>query len=140
MRVYLDTNFFIRFVESDDASGIFLIENAAAAEWSLVTSALTLAEVLVAPLKSGNLQLAKTYEELLTSDDLLTVTAVDTDVLRESARIRATIGNKTADAIHVATAVRHGCSVFVSSDGRIRLPASLPRIAVEDVANLDIWP
>ncbi|MBC7527815.1 MAG: PIN domain-containing protein, partial [Chthonomonadaceae bacterium] len=46
------------------------------------------------------------------------------DVLREAARLRATIsGLKTPDAIHAATALLNQCRLFITNDrGFLRVP------------------
>jgi predicted nucleic acid-binding protein len=136
---YLDANAIIRFVEGDDDGLLFLLENAAADLLQLYTSEFTLSEVLVGPLKQNEPDLIDLYEDFVTSDEFLTVVVVDRTVLRRSAEIRATLGNKGPDAIHVATAVSSGCTIFISSDERIKLPPELRQIRIDDVHNLDEW-
>jgi predicted nucleic acid-binding protein len=137
---YLDANVVIQFIEGDNQKLLFLIENAASELMRLYTSELTLSEVLVGPLKSGNIRLARIYDEFLTSDEILEVVPIDRAILRHSAEIRARLGNKTPDAIHVATALKCECTVLVSSDERMRVPASLKRIDITQVDNPDAWP
>ncbi|NBJ11769.1 type II toxin-antitoxin system VapC family toxin [Microvirga arsenatis] len=136
---YLDANAVIRFVESEDDGLLFLFEQAAAGLLQLVTSELTLAEVLVGPLKDGDQKLAGIYEEFLTSDETLEIRPVDRSVLRRSAEIRATLGNKGPDAIHIATALLTECSLFFSSDQRLRLPANLKQIELTHIHDTNEW-
>ena len=131
--VYLDTNFVIRFVESEDDALLHVIENAAAGLLNLFTSELTLAEVLVGPIKAGDQALATYYEEFLTSDEMLEVVPVDRTILQTTAKLRAEHGTRTPDAIHCATALITGCSVFLSSDNRLKMPPGIVRVALEDV-------
>ncbi|MEX0854057.1 MAG: PIN domain-containing protein [Bauldia sp.] len=131
--IYLDTNFVIRFVESEDSSLLRVLEGTGAGLFELFTSEFTVAEVLVGPLKSGDQTLATYYEELLTTDDFLQVVPIDRVILRETARIRAQYGTRTPDAIHCATALGAGCSVFLSSDARLRMPPGLVRVALENI-------
>ena len=70
---YLDANVVTQFIEGDNQKLLFLIENAASELMRLYTSELTLSEVLVGPLKSGNIRLARIYDEFLTSDEILEV-------------------------------------------------------------------
>jgi predicted nucleic acid-binding protein len=54
--------------------------------------------------------------------------------LREAARLRATIsGLKTPDAIHAATALQHGCALFVSNDVGFRRVPGLSLAILDDV-------
>ena len=139
-RVYLDANFFIRFVESSDDRLVHVFEQASEGTAILFTSELTVAELLVNPMRNEDLQLENIYRELLTSDDGFSVVPVSREVLVHSARIRATVGNKLPDAIHVATAVTCSCNLVLSSDARLRLPGEIVRIDLDDTANLDLWP
>ena len=134
---YLDTNAIIRFVESEDEGLLFLFEKAASGQLRLITSELTLAEVLVSPLKEGDAKPAEIYEEFLTDGTSLEVRPVDRATLRKSAQIRATLGNKGPDAIHIATALLADCSILVSSDQRLRLPSGLAQVGLDHIRDLD---
>lgn len=133
MRVYLDTNFFIRFVEGESVPLLRVIENGEFGRWRLVTSELTLAEVLVVPIRLGRQDLISANEQILSGDDVIEVLPVTRKVLRSSAAIRASIGNKGMDAIHVATAVEADCGIFLSSDTGIRVPPKMQTITLEAI-------
>ncbi len=137
---YLDANFIIRFVESVDDNLASVADRADAGIVNLITSELALAEVLVGPMRDGDARLVREYESLFADTAFLQVLPVDRQTLRRSADLRATLGNKLPDAIHVATAVGAECQVFLSSDRRIRLPEALTRIALEDAGDMDKWP
>jgi predicted nucleic acid-binding protein len=98
----------------------------------VVTSELTLLEVLVKPLRDQDQALVQDYEKLLTVTRLkpLPVTA---SILREAASIRAVTNLKTPDAIHAATALAAGCAQFVTNDTDYRRLASLPVIILKEV-------
>jgi predicted nucleic acid-binding protein len=136
---YLDTNAVIRFIESQDSGLLFLFEQAAADVLHLVTSELTLAEVLVGPLKDGDRQLATIYETFLTGDEILEVKPVDREVLRRSAEVRATLGNKGPDAIHIATALAANCTLLFSSDQRLKLPNGLVQVELDRIHDHERW-
>jgi predicted nucleic acid-binding protein len=139
-RVYLDSNFFIRFVESEDLGLLALFERQAANLLTICTSELTLAEVLVDPIRLEDQQRARIYEDMLAPGGWVEMVPVDRQILRRSADIRATIGNKLPDAIHVATAAVQSCNVFLSSDKRLRLPREVTQVALDEIGNLDLWP
>ena len=136
-RAYLDTNVIIRFVDDEDSGLRFLFEQAAEGSFELVTSDMTLAEVLVTLLKDGDARLVSVYEALLGGDEALRMVPVSRAVLPRSAKIRASLGNKGADAIHIATALEETCSSFVSSDLRLRLPRELVQTPIERVRDLE---
>lgn len=81
-----------------------------------VTSALTILETTVVPLRSGDEALARRYEALLTNSRGLTLVPLDLDLLRAAAHLRAVTRLKTPDAIQLAAALAEGCTTFVSND------------------------
>lgn len=98
-----------------------------------VSSELTLMETLVAPLRNGDTVLAANREALWhqVNTHLLPITA---DILREAARLRATIpALKTPDAIHAATALLHGCALFVTNDVGFRRVPGLSLAILDEI-------
>ncbi|GGK39876.1 type II toxin-antitoxin system VapC family toxin [Salinarimonas ramus] len=132
---YLDANILIAFVERRHERLLGIVARARAGRISLVTSELTLAEVIVGPMRDGASELLSQYRELFSQPDLLDVAPVTRAVLERSGEIRAGDGVKLADAIHLATAEIAGCKVFLSSDRRIRPRAPMIRIGIEAVVD-----
>ncbi len=93
----------------------------------LVTSALTLLEVLAAPYRAGNRHLAERYEALLTRSRGVELVALTHQQLRAAAQLRAATGVKTPDALQLAAAIGAGCRAFVTNDRRL---PSFPGLAV----------
>ena len=85
----------------------------------LVTSAITLLEVLVVPYRAGNRPLAERYEALLMRSRGVRVVDLSVDQLRAAAQLRATFGVKTPDALQIVAALTGGCTTFVTNDRRI---------------------
>ena len=126
--VYLDTNIFIYAVE--DFGGIgnklrALFARFDRGELHAVTSELTLAEVLVKPIRDGNAVARDTYTRILQSTPSLTVAPVDRAVLLEAARIRSSSAMKLPDAIHAATALLAGCTTLLTNDAGFESVAGL---------------
>jgi predicted nucleic acid-binding protein len=85
----------------------------------LVTSALTLLEVLVVPYRAGNRALAERYEALLTRSRGIRIIGLSLDQLRAAAQLRAATNVKTPDAVQLVAALTAGCATFVTNDRRI---------------------
>ena len=121
-RTGVDTAVFIYFME-EDPRFLPLIEplfgEADAGARELVTSALTLLEVLVVPYRVGDRLLADRYEQLLTRSRGIRVIDLSRDQLRDAAQLRAATGVKTPDALQLVAAIGSGCSAFVTNDRRI---------------------
>jgi len=120
--VAVDTAIFIYFIEENPRFLPLiqpLFEEADGGNRQLVTSALTLLEVLVVPYRAGNRSLADRYEALLTSGRGVSLVDLTTDQLHAAAQIRAATGIKTPDALQLAAAVTAGCRAFVTNDRRL---------------------
>ncbi|WP_161992574.1 type II toxin-antitoxin system VapC family toxin [Aureimonas leprariae] len=131
--IYLDTNAIIAFVEQRHAGLELLFAHAERGLVELLTSELTLAEVLVRPLQRAEDWLLQLYEGLLVEDRVVGMKSISLDILRRSAAIRAATGGKTPDSIHVATAIAGECAYLVSSDRRLRVPEGLRKIAADEI-------
>ena len=119
--VALDTAAFIYLVEEHPAYLPLVIPVFVAidqGEIRGVTSALTILETTVVPLRSGDEILARRYESLLTNSRGLTLVPLDLDLLRAAAHLRAVTHLKTPDALQLAAALAEGCTTFLSNDHR----------------------
>ena len=128
-KVYLDANCIIYTVELFEPYKTALHPVWAAARTgtlTIVTSELTLLEVLVKPLKIGDLALERDFRTLLQGASDVSMLAITQDVLERAANLRATVGLKTPDAIHAATALLAGCALFVTNDLAFQRVAGLP--------------
>lgn len=126
----LDTAIFIYYIEEHPAYLPFvspIFEEADAGERELVTSALTLLEVLVVPYRAGDLPLAERYEALLGRSRGLILAEVDRVALRTAAQLRALHDIRTPDALQLAAAFSRRCTSFLTNDRR--LPA-LPGLRI----------
>ena len=131
--VYLDTNPIIYLTEANPTfrksiAAVFKAVEAAGAH--LLSSELSLSEVLVRPLRENDLALIARYERLF--DTLIDARPVSREVLLLAAQLRADVRSLTMpDAIHVSTATLADADVFVSADQGIRgLPAGMHRITL----------
>ena len=118
----VDSAVFIYFIEDDPQYAPIvrpLFEQADRSERQLVTSALTLLEVLVVPLRAGDRQLAERYENLLTRGRGLRLVDITRAQLEAAASLRAVTGARTPDALQLAAAISTGCKTFVTNDRRL---------------------
>jgi len=104
-------------------------------DFRMVTSTVTLVEVLVHPLRQGNTILAQEYREILLNQESLTVVELTPDIAETAAQLRATYNLRSPDSIQMATAIREGASFFLTNDARL---PSLPGLTVLVLDNLRI--
>jgi predicted nucleic acid-binding protein len=98
-----------------------------------MTSVLTLLEVLVQPIRSGRLDLANEYRQLLEGSRGISLFPILGDTCEASARLRAKYEwIRTPDAIQVATALQNGAEMMVTNDDRWRRLTEIRVIVLRD--------
>lgn len=119
-RVYLDTNVFIAAYENPGARSDhawWLLDAAERGDITVVTSELTLAEVLVKPLAQQDSALAAAYQAVLSTSETLEVVAIDRAAMVAAAERRARkLSLRLPDALHLAAAAGAACAFFVTAD------------------------
>lgn len=100
--------------------------------FTAVTSSITLAEVLVHPLRHGALELAERYREILYDSAGLELISVSPEIAEKAAELRARHGLRTPDALQIATTLLAGAACFFTND--TRLP-SVPGLEIITVKN-----
>jgi len=139
-RLGLDTVVFIYFLEEHPDYLPFirpLFEEADARERELVTSAITLLEVLVVPYRAGDLALAERYEQLLTRSRGIRLVDVDRTQLRATAQLRARYRIRTPDALQLSAALTHRCTGLVTNDRRFPKMPGLQIVQLSDLREHD---
>jgi predicted nucleic acid-binding protein len=120
-RVFWDTNLFIYLLEGQGP----LAKRATALRQSmlsrgdqLITSALTLGEVLVKPLERGDRELARKYEEAILATSILI--PLDAMAARKYALLREDRTLRAPDAIQLACAAAARVDLFITNDLRLQ--------------------
>lgn len=117
--VGVDTAIFIYFIE-EHPQFLPLIEplfrEVDEGRMELVTSALTLLEVLVVPYRQEDHLLAARYESILTKSRGVHIRDISRDQLRAAAQLRAATAVKKPDALQLVAALAGGCTVFLTND------------------------
>lgn len=102
-------------------------------EFEVVTSTITLTEVLVHPIQQNNVALTATYRDILQNVDHLRTVPFTADIAENAAHLRAIHKIRTPDAIQVGTAIAMKADFFLTND--IKLSA-IPNPTVLVVGNL----
>ena len=133
--VYVDANAIIYSVERvEPYRGLLapMWEEARAGRFTLASSELVALETLIRPLRDGNARLEMLFRSILAAAemDLIPATLATWD---DAARIRAVTGLKTSDALHAATALSAGCTLFITNDTDFRRVEGLPIVMLDDL-------
>ncbi|MBU1055797.1 MAG: PIN domain-containing protein [Proteobacteria bacterium] len=133
--VGLDTAPLIYFIEENPAyieTVKLFFEAMDRGDLLVVTSTVTLLEVLVHPLRSNNRELATEYRDILLNSKLMTM-EVSNAIAEQSAQLRATHNIRTPDAIQISAALDAGATHFFTND--VRLP-DIPSIQIISLDSL----
>lgn len=134
--VGLDTAPLIYFTERNPAYiGVVLpfFQAFARHEFSIVTSIVTLVEVLVLPLRISDAVLAQQYRDMLFNTKNLTSMDVNPVIAEEAARLRAVHNLRTPDAIQMATAMTAGATHFLTNDARLKIVPGIQALVLDDL-------
>ncbi|OYX07520.1 MAG: hypothetical protein B7Z15_15730 [Rhizobiales bacterium 32-66-8] len=130
MRAYLDSNALIAAVEGPPAGpGLSSTVMGRSLADTLVTSELSLAEVLVKPLRDQDFALIEAYNSLLFGGSAarLQTIPISRDILGRAASVRnQKTSIKLPDAIHIATAEIMGCDQILTGDKRWVAATQIP--------------
>ena len=136
-RVFWDTNLFIYLTEDYPEHGAkvaALRRRMLERGDTLYTSALTLGEVLVLPIRAGNADLRVRYESALAS---VAVIPFDREAAAVFAAVRAAGGVRAPDAIQLACASVARTDLLITNDERL----SQQRVAgIQFITSLDRAP
>jgi predicted nucleic acid-binding protein len=121
-RIFLDTNFFIYLYEGQGplaARARQLSRAFIARRDEILTSVMSVGEVLVTPLRQSDFALAHRYRQLFRSPGIVVLPFIE-QAAEAFARIRIGGKVKPPDAIQLATAATAGCDLFLTNDDRLQ--------------------
>jgi len=119
-RVFWDTNIFIYFFEDHGQPGKSargLRERMLQRGDQLITSAMSVGEILVKPQERQDHNLCRQYEEAITSTAL--VLPFDLNAARRFSALRIDRSLRAPDAIQLACAATAGIDLFITNDNRL---------------------
>jgi predicted nucleic acid-binding protein len=137
-KVAVDTALFIYLIEEHPRFLPVVEELFAQADRgdrTLITSALTLLEVLVVPYRLGDSELAERYEQILSNSRGVHLVELTRVQLRTAAQIRASTGARTPDALQIAAAVTTGCDALITNDRRLPEVAGMRIVQLSSYAS-----
>lgn len=120
--VYLDTNFWIYYLENHPKFGKVcqnFLKRCLNDRTTIITSALTLTEIFVLPIKESNIPLIQTYHQLFSLPNIQIID-INQAIAFEASKIRATYNFSTPDCLHLSTAIIKKCQLFVSDDDDLK--------------------
>ena len=133
--IYVDANAIIYSVERIEPYRELLgpmWQEARAGQFTLASSELVVLETLIKPLREGNARLEMLFRSIFAAAEMDLIPAT-LAIWEDAARIRAASGLKTSDALHAATALSAGCTLFITNDTDFRRVEGLPIVILDDL-------
>ena len=134
--VFIDTAPFIYFIEKSDLYFDTMkrfFENCYGKGTRLATSAITMEEYCVYPLKNGNAKSVQNFRAFL-ADMEIPVLSVDSEIAYLAATLRAKyLAIKAMDALQLASAICSDCDVFLTNDKQLRQVEEIQVSLVDDL-------
>lgn len=135
-RLYIETAPLIYYVEANpiyiqrmDAI-IDAVENQPIRAYS---SVITLAEVLIQPLRTGDKVLEQEYRNILVNNESYQLIPITVHVAEIAADLRARYNLRIPDALHVASALRAGCDAFLTNDSGIKRVTDMTVLVLDEL-------
>jgi predicted nucleic acid-binding protein len=98
-----------------------------------VTSPVTLAETLVAPVRAGVPQLQRQYQRRVVHGQNTLFKPIDESVAWRCADVRARYGLRLGDAVQAAVAIETGCDALLTNDPVFRRVTEVRAIVMDDL-------
>jgi len=120
-KIFLDTNIFVYLLEDRGQRGqraTEILNEVSLRGDEVLTSTLTLGELLVRPMEANDLTLAERYRKVFRGTTVRLI-SFDEAASERYARIRQDRAIKAPDAIQLATAAATGCELFITNDERL---------------------
>ena len=134
MRLYLDANFIVYCIEGTPALKEFCLprlrEVEAHPSGSLLASRLSRVEVLVKPMRLKDEARTARFRAFFDSRDVDLVD-VSNEIVERALDLRVRTSMKLVDALHVATAIEHRATLFLTGDKEIGALGRLETVTFE---------
>lgn len=132
----LDTAPIIYFMEANpnyDALVTEIFQRIDAGLIEGITSVITLLEVLVMPLRSGDTGLQQKYTDLLLHSLHLETHTITAGVVQRAADLRARYNLRTPDALQAAVVLEAGCQAFLTNDIALKRITELRVLVLDEL-------
>lgn len=132
----MDTSPFIYYVEDHKIYAEKMIEIfqlVVAKQIQILTSTITITEVLVKPFQIMDEEVEAAYRRLLWQTAIVKVLPITPIIAEQAARLRAKYNLKTPDALQIATALEAKCEAFLTNDKGLKKVKELSILILDEL-------
>lgn len=136
--IFIDTAPFIYLIEKHPVyfNTIYSIaELFDAGKLSVITSVITLTEVLVIPFKEKNDTLITAYKNLIKNSDNFHLLEITSSIAEKAAQVISTYNLKTPDGIQIASAIEFSADIFLTNDSKLKRITEIQVITHDEMIN-----
>jgi predicted nucleic acid-binding protein len=98
----------------------------------VITSTITLTEVLTRPIETGHVIYQQEYRQMLLQTNSIMSVPVMPIIAERAAHLRAIYRLGTPDALHIATAIEMKCHAFLTNDIKLKRVAEMRVLLLDD--------
>ncbi len=96
------------------------------------SSVITLTEVLTQPLKEAKKDIVEKYRQFLLNSNNFILYSVDSIIAEKAAKLRASYGVKTPDAIQLAIGIENDGTLFITNDENLKKVKEIEIMVLKD--------
>lgn len=136
-RIGVDTAPLIYFIEKDPKYANLLhtlFGRTVSNQIQLVTSVVSLTEVLTRPIQVANAELNLAYRDMLLGTVNVLTLPVTPEIAIRAAELRGIYRLRTPDALQLATALVSQAELFLTNDSKLKRVTDIPVILLSDFA------
>lgn len=134
-RIAIDSSVFIYAFEEHPkyaALSASVFEYTEKHSMTLLTSVITLSEILVQPVIKKNAEVVHMYEQLLDTLPNFLLLDITQPIAKTAAYLRATYSIYLSDAYQIAAPLHNGATLFITNDKRLKKVKELSIICLDD--------
>lgn len=109
-----------------------IFERAQAGKYHLITSAVSVAEVLVRPFQKKSIDFIEGYEAMVANLANFELVSVDYHTAKAAAQLRAEYRILLPDAIQLAAAITHQATLFITNDRALKKVRDIKVLYLKD--------
>lgn len=135
-RAYIDANYFIYFLTRHEKyfdAAATIMQACDDGKVLGVTGDAVIAELLVQPYRNDDTATITAIKQLFLRKNFIECVSHDFSTFDLAAEIRGKQGGKLIDALHYATALKHGCDFFLSNDHGFKSSGRMEVVRVDDL-------
>ena len=98
----------------------------------LITSIITVSEVLIQPIKKKQGEIVLLYENVFETLPHFSLVPIDYAQAKAAALLRAEYTLRGPDALHIAAMLTHGAEIFITNDRRLKKVKDLKIVCLQE--------